>query len=151
MERLRFVKRLNGFETWVSSYYLDEPADQLYNYNLLLFYSALKPEILRVIRQESLEIGPLKLNFAIRAILKKETQTGVETIDFFLRQETPILLNAFSREEVERKLDEEFNKKKEQLNNITINVHRNKCTLLERRKSTHMPCQRNVWERHPMC
>ena len=84
-----------------------------FNYDLIHFYRVLKPEIVRVIRQESLEIGPLKFNFAIRAVLKKETQAGEETIDFFLRQENPTLLNVFSREEVERMLDEERNKKKE--------------------------------------
>ena len=77
----------------------------------------------------------------MRSVLKKETRTGEETIDFFSRQEFPILLNTYNREEVKRKLDEEINKKKEELAGW---VERGSGWVLDKINTAYLDFARNV-------
>ena len=88
------------------------PAD-LYEKDLLVFHNKIGYELLRVIRQESNYLGSLKFSYTMLVKLKKDTNKGEENVESFLRQEFPILLNAFKQATVKGKLVAEINKKRE--------------------------------------
>ena len=84
----------------------------IYKRDLLLFHNEIEDELIRVIRQESDVLGPLKFGYTMLVDLKKDTNRG-ENVENFLRQEAPILVNDFNPRTVKEKLNVEINKKRE--------------------------------------
>ena len=64
--------------------------------DLRLFHKQMRGEVLRIIHNESKALGPLKYKLTALIRVKKLTDIGEEGFDFFIRQENPTLLNAFS-------------------------------------------------------
>ena len=112
MAHLDFVKQNRGFQNWLVSYKMQIPA-YLHEKDLLVFHQRIENELLKVIREESNELGPLKFSYTMLAKLTKDTNRGEENVENILRQEVPILPNAFNRVTVKEKLNTETNKKRE--------------------------------------
>ena len=107
-----FIKQNRGFRNWVTSHKIQVPFF-IFKRVLLLFHHEIEDELIRVIRQESDELGPLKFSYTMLVDLKKDANRGEEHVENLLRQATPILLNAFNPRIVKEKLNVEINKKRE--------------------------------------
>ena len=107
-----FIKQYPGFQNWLVSYKMQVPFF-IFKRDLLLFHNEIEDELIRVVRQESDALGPLKFSYTMLVDLKKDTNRGEEHVENFLRQETPILLNGFNPRTVKEKLNVEINKKRE--------------------------------------
>ena len=109
-----FIKANQGYHDWLSSYHLDVP-NNIANKDLIIFNAVILPELLRVIKEESEQLGPLKFKYTIVANIKKLTNEGEVHETCYLHQEAPILSNAFNQKDVERKLKARINELKEKL------------------------------------
>ena len=109
-----FIKQKHGFWNWLASYKMQIPFFIL-KQDLILFHNEIEDELIRVIRQESDALGPLKFSYTMLVDLKKDTNRGKEHVEYFSRQEAPMLLNAFYPRIVKEKLTVEINKKERKL------------------------------------
>ena len=79
MAHLNFEKQNRGYQNRLHSYKMVIPFD-LYENDLLVFHHIIEDELLRVIREESNDLGPLKLSYTMLVKLKKETNRGEEML-----------------------------------------------------------------------
>ena len=59
--------------------------------------------LLETIREESNELGPIKLQYTLVLEIEKETEQGEENETCYLEQRDPMLLNAYNRVELKKK------------------------------------------------
>ena len=111
MVQPRLVKQNRGFQHCLVSYKMQIPDDYQYS-DLLIFYKEIENELIRAIRQESNDLGPLKFSYTMLVKLRKTTNRGEENVENFLRQEFPIVLSTFNRHNVKELLPAEINRKK---------------------------------------
>ena len=114
MEQPRIVKQNRGFQNWLVSYKMQIPDDKQYR-DLLPFNNEIENALIKAIRQESNDLGPLKFSYTMLVKLRKYTNRGEENVESFLRQEFPIILNSFNRQYVKERFAAEINRKKEKI------------------------------------
>ena len=85
MARLAFITQNRGFKNWLVSYKMFIPPC-LHEKDFLVFHRKIEDELLKVIREESNELGPLKFNYTMLVKLRKDTNKGEEDVESFLRQ-----------------------------------------------------------------
>ena len=110
----RFIKTNEGFHGWLHNYRLVVPPN-LRNNDPLIFHHIIEDELLERIREESNELGPIKFQYTFVPEIEKVTEQGVENETCYLGQREPMLLNAYNRVELKRKLRARINELKEQL------------------------------------
>ena len=91
----RFVKTNEGFHGWTHNYRLDVPPNIRKN-DLLVFHNIIEDMLLETIREESNELGPIKLQYTLVLEIEKETEQGEENETCYLGQRDPMLLNAYN-------------------------------------------------------
>ena len=111
---LRFDKTNEGFYGWLHNFKLVVPPN-LRNNDLLVFHHIIEDELLETIREESNELGLIKFIYTLVVDIEKVTEQGVENETCYLGQREPMLLNAYNRVELKRKLRARINELKEQL------------------------------------
>ena len=104
---LRFIRRTVGPKLVVPP--------NLRNNDLLVFHHIIEDELLETIREESNELGLIKFIYTLVVDIEKVTEQGVENETCYLGQREPMLLNAYNRMELKRKLRARINELKEQL------------------------------------
>ena len=114
----RFIKTNEGFHGWLHNYRLVVPPN-LRNNDPLIFHHIIEDELLGRIREESNELGPIKFQYTFVPEIEKVTEQGVENETCYLGQRKPMLLNAYNRVELKRKLRARINELKEQLGGWT--------------------------------
>ena len=110
----RFDKTNEGFHGWLHNFKLVVPPN-LRNNDLLVFHHIIEDELLETIREESNELGLIKFIYTLVVDIEKVTEQGVENETCYLGQREPMLLNAYNRVELKRKLRARINELKEQL------------------------------------
>ena len=100
---LRFDKTNEGFHGWLHNFKLVVPPN-LRNNDLLVFHHIIEDELLETIREESNELGLIKFIYTLVVDIEKVTEQGVENETCYLGQREPMLLNAYNRMELKRKL-----------------------------------------------
>ena len=55
----------------------------IYKRDLLLFHNEIEDELIRVIREESDALCPLKFSYTMLVDLKKDTNIGEEHVEYF--------------------------------------------------------------------
>ena len=101
----RFIKANEGYHGWLHSYRLDVPPNLRRN-DLLVFRYIILGMLLETLREDSNELGPLKLQYTILVEIKKNTDQGEVSETCYL---------GHNRREVERKLKARINELKEKL------------------------------------
>ena len=75
----------------------------------------IEDELLETIREKSNELGLIKFIYTLVVDIEKATEQGVQNETCYLGQREPMLLNAYNRVELKRKLRARINELKEQL------------------------------------
>ena len=90
-----FVKQNRTFDDYIANYKMEVPFFNMQR-DLLNFNREFEDELLRVLRQESLVLGPIKFSYDLSVELVKNTANGEEYVDNYLSQKDPMLLNRFN-------------------------------------------------------
>ena len=114
----RFIKANEGYHGWLNSYRMDVPPNLRKN-DLFVFHYIIEDMLLERIREDSNELGPIKLQYTLVLEIKKDTEQNEENETCYLGQEVPMQLNAYNRRELKRKLKDRINELKEKLTDWT--------------------------------
>ena len=94
-ETPRFIKSHKGYHGWLHNYKLVVPPNLRKN-DLLVFHYIIEDMLLETIREESNELGSIKLQYTLVLEIEKETEQGEENETCYLGQRDPMLLNAYN-------------------------------------------------------
>ena len=83
--------------------------------NLRQFYREIRGEVLRIIRNELIALGPVKFRLTALIKLRKQIDQGGDELGFFTRQENPILLNAYNARAITEQLNAVLERQLEEL------------------------------------
>ena len=109
-----FIKQPHGFQKWLNSNKMTVFFPELKR-DLRHAHMEIRGEVLEIIRNELNDPGPIKFRLTALVWLRKEVDLGGDQLNYFTRQEHPILITTYNKRAITAQLNAALDRQLEAL------------------------------------